>query len=262
MSLERGLVVVLTAALAVTLLTGAAAPDGGGGATASHGPEEANYTVVPLSDRSPGAENVKYGQRVVATAGTDLATLEETTATYEAGSWSGCGPSDGETFGVDRGSTLEGYEVDETLQNDVKTFSAGEDDFGASTYLGDGDEFVSVAECIDNPDEPGWYRISGTTTGVTESGERVTFGSESHYFWICDCENEAEARERLGPPPSEPQTTAAPMPTPDGGDGAGTDDEQSDGSDASGGRSGGPADPTPTEAAADDGDPGPTDTAP
>ena len=86
MSLERGLVVVLTAALAVTLLTGAAALDGGGAATASHGPEEANYTVVPLSDRSPGAENVKYGQRVVATAGTDLATLEETTATYEAGS--------------------------------------------------------------------------------------------------------------------------------------------------------------------------------
>jgi hypothetical protein len=207
MSLERGLVVVLTAALAVTLLTGAAAPDGGGGATASYGPEEANYTVVPLSDRSPGAENVKYGQRVVATAGTDLATLEETTATYEAGSWSSRGPSGGETFGVDRGSTLEGYEVDETLQNDVKTFSAGEDDFGASTYLDDGDEFVSVAECIDNPDEPGWYRISGTTTGVTESGERVTFDSESHYFWICDCENEAEAHERLGPPPSEPPTT-------------------------------------------------------
>jgi len=271
MSLERGLVVVLAAALAVALLAGVDAPDGDGVVTASHGPEDANYTVVPLSDRSPEAENVKYGQRVVATAGTDLATLEETTATYEAGSWSGCGPSDGETFGVDRGSTLDGYEIDETFQNNVKTFSAGEDvfrveyngeeDFGASTYLDDGDEFVSVAECIDNPDEPGWYRISGTTTGVTEDGERVTFGSESHYFWICDCENEAEARERLGPPPSEPPTTATPTPTPDGSGEAEPDDEQSDGSDASENRSEEPADPTPTGAAADDGDSRPTATA-
>jgi len=269
---ERGWVVVLAAALAVALLTGAAVPGGGGVAVASHGPEDANYTVVPLGDRSPGATDVRYGQRVVATAGTDLATLEQTTATYEEGSWSSCGPSDGETFGIDRGSTMDGYEVDESLQNNVKTFSAGEDvfsveyngedDVGASTHFDDGDEFISVATCIDNPDEPGWYRISGTTTGITESGERVTFSSESHYFWICDCENGAEARERLGPPPSEPQPTATPTRTPDGGDGEPeTVSEGSDAGSVSESQSQQPADPTPT-GTTDGAGPEPTATVP
>jgi PGF-CTERM protein len=253
---NRGFVAALVAGLALALLAGAAVPPTVGVAGASHGPQQANFTVVPLDDRSPGAENVRYGQQVVARGGTDLRTLERTTATYEEGSFSSCGPSNSETFGIDRGETLEGYQIDESLQSNVKSFTAGEDvfqveyygenDFGGSTYFDDGDEFISVANCIDNPDQPGWYRITGTTTGVTEGGERATFGSESHYFWICNCENEAAAREKLGPPPSEPQATATPTPrsTPtttgtgsDGGDG-GTPEPRST-----------TADQTPTEAA-------------
>ncbi|PSQ40227.1 hypothetical protein BRD07_07770 [Halobacteriales archaeon QS_9_68_42] len=224
MTPERGLTLALVAALSLALLAGVAVPNGDGVVAASHGPEDGNYTVVPLDDRSPGATDVRYGQRVVAGAGVDLETLEETTATYEAGSWNSCGPDNGETFGIDRGNTMSGYEVDHSLEENVKSFSAGEDlfrveyygedDFGSSTYLDDGDEFISVANCIDNPDEPGWYRISGTTTGVTESGKRATYSSDSHYFWICECGDEAEAREKLGPPPSEPRETATPTPTP------------------------------------------------
>ncbi len=267
MGWNRGLATVAATALVFALLAGAAAP--GGVVEARHDPADADYTVVPLGDRTPGATDVKYGQQVVATAGVDLETLERTTAVYEAGSWEGCGPQDGETFGVDRGATLDGYEVDESLQDNVKTFSAGEDlfeveyngedDLGASTYLDDGDELISVAECIDNPDEPGWYRISGTTTGVTESGERVTFGSDSHYFYICDCEDEAEARQQLGPPPSEPQQTATPTPGPAAGDG---DDANGDGDDANGdGDDGGQSDgrETATDPSDDEGD-GPTAT--
>lgn len=262
---KRTLAVVLFAVFAVALLTGAVGPGHGGVAAASHGPEEANYTVVPMSDRSPGADNVRYGQRVVATAGIDLKTLEQTTATYEEGSWSSCGPSDGETFGIDRGNTMSGYQVDESLQSNVKSFSAGEDlfkvdyygqdDFGSSTYLNQGDEFISVATCIDNPDEPGWYQISGTTSGVSESGERVTFGSESHYFWICNCENQDEAREQLGPPPSEPQSTPTPTatPTPDSGEASSQDDGSTDeDTDASENESPQQATATPTSTAADE----------
>jgi len=240
---KRGVVVATVALLAFASLAVAAPLGAVDVAGASHGPESANFTVEPMSDRSPGAENVRYGQRVVATAGTDLQTLEETTATYEEGSFESCGPSDGETFGIDRGSTHAGYEIDHDLTQNVKSFTAradllrvefyDEDDFGSSTYMNDGDEFVSVSTCIDNPDEPGWYRISGTTTGVTERGERVTSSTESHYFWICHCENEAEAREELGPPPSEPQQTTTPTPTAtddggtDGGEsGGGTDDSE------------------------------------
>jgi PGF-CTERM protein len=240
---KRGIVVAAAAVLAVATLAGAAPPGAVEVAGASHGPESANFTVEPMSDRSPGAENVRYGQRVVATAGTDLQTLEKTTATYEDGSFESCGPSDGETFGIDRGSTHAGYEIDHDLTRNVKSFTARADllrvefydgdDFGSSTYMNDGDEFVSVSTCIDNPDEPGWYRISGTTTGVTDDGERVTFSTDSHYFWICDCETETEAREELGPPPSEPQRTTTPTPTAtddggadDGDSGGGTDDAE------------------------------------
>lgn len=222
MAPSRIAVCVFTALLTLSATAGAAAVLGGT-AAASHGPDAANYTVEPM-DRTPGATNVKYGQIVVAQAGVDLETLEKTTAVYEEGSWANCGPDDGEVFGIDRGNTHDGYEIDESLENNVKRFSAGEDvfevefngenDLGASTHFYDGDAFVSVAQCIDNPDEPGWYQITGTTTGVTKDGERVTFGGESHYFWIGDFENEQEAREELGPPPSEPQETPTPTPAP------------------------------------------------
>jgi PGF-CTERM protein len=231
------LLVVSTAIGAVALF--------GGTAAASHGPDDANFTVEPM-DRSPGATDVKYGQIVVAHGGTDLETLEKTTAVYEAGSWENCGTDDGEVLGIDRGNTHQGYETDESLKNNVKRFSAGEDvfelefngedDFGASTHFNDGDAFVSVAQCIDNPDEAGWYQITGSTTGVTPNGERVTFSSESHYFWIGDFENEEEARAELGPPPSEPQETPTPTPT------ARDEDDADSGSDTDSDSEGGESD--------------------
>ena len=215
-----------TEGLVLVLFVCAAFAAGSGTAGASHGAGEANYTVEVLGDPSPGATGVRYGLRVVGRSGVDFETLTRTGATYEAGSWARCEATDGETFGVDRGATRGGYEIDETLQNNIKSVSSGEDDLvvefngdgdiGASTYLDDGDEVVSVTGCIDNPDEPGWYRITGRTSGVTADGEEATFRSVSHYFYICDCDDEAAAGRQLGPPPSEPQATVTPTPAPSG----------------------------------------------
>lgn len=230
---SRRFVRVAAAVLALSMLVGSGVvlPLGHGVVTAGHGPADGDFTVEPMSDRSPGATDVKYGMIVVGTADVDYETLEKMTAVYEEGSFSRCGPGDSEVFGIDRGNTHNGYEVDESLEDNVKSFSAGEnhfevefydeEDFGSSTSLEQGDAIKSVATCMDNPDEPGWYQISGSTTGVTESGERVTIGSESHYFGICECQDEAEAREKLGPPPSEDDGTPTPTPTPDSGSTAG-----------------------------------------
>jgi hypothetical protein len=219
------------AVLAVSLsLVAAGLVAGPGVVVANHGASDADYTVEPMDDRSPGATDVKYGQIVVGDAGVDLQTLESMEAVYEEGSWANCNPGDSDVFGIDRGNTHDGYGIDEELQDNTQSISAGEDvfrvefygenDFGPSTHLNDGDAVVSVAKCIDNPDEPGWYQITGSTTGVTEDGERVTVSGASHYFWICDCEGEAEAREQLGPPPSEDQDTETPStPSGDGGSG-------------------------------------------
>ncbi|PSQ13770.1 hypothetical protein BRD02_12155 [Halobacteriales archaeon QS_8_69_73] len=123
-------------------------------------------------------------------------------ATYEAGSRARC-DADGEIFGVDRGATRGGYETDETLQNNINSIPSGENglvvefdfdgdgDIGASTYLDDGDEVVSVTGRIDDSDEPGWYQVTATTGGVTADGEEATFRSIFHYFCTCDCEGKA-----------------------------------------------------------------------
>lgn len=258
MALQRG---ILAFVLSVTLVAGAGLVPATAVVGANHGAEMADFTVEPMSDRSPGATNVRYGMVVVGEGGTDFRTLESMTAVYEEGSFAACTTSKSETFGIDRGNTHAGYEVDENLEKNTKQFSAGEDvfevqfngedDFGGSTHLNDGDAIISVAKCIDNPDDPGWYQISGSSTGITESGERKTFGDQSHYFWVCDCANEAEAREKLGPSPADPEPTAMPEPsgsTDDGdgtGDGASTEDSTGSSTTGDGAAATTPA-PTPT----------------
>lgn len=249
MTSRRAAISVLLAVV-VTLSVSAGLAATVGVVGAEHGEPDADYTVEPMSDRSPGAEDVRYGQIVVGQTDEDFETLEAMKAVYEEGSWADCGPDRSEVFGIDRGNTHDGYEVDEDLTDNTKTFSAGEDvfevefygeeDFGSSTHLNSGDAIVSVAKCIDNPDQPGWYQITGSVTGVTGSGERKTIDGESHYFWVCDCEDEQEAREELGPPPSEPQQTPTPEGTPagddtDGGTDGASGDDDSDGGDATGG---------------------------
>lgn len=234
MARARGVTVGVVATLLVVWLAATS-----GVASAGHDPDAVDFTVTPLEDRSPGAENVQYGETIRGTAGVDLETLTRTLGIYEAGSWADCGPTSASVFGIDRGDTHDGYDIDEELTNNVKSFSAGEDrletkyngedDIGASTHVDDGDEFVVVADCIDNPDTPGWYQITGRTTGVTPGGETVTFGGESHYFWICNCEDETAAREQLGPPPSEPDPTPTPATT---GTTTRSADERTDTSDA------------------------------
>lgn len=260
MTNHRVVAVAFVALLTLSVVGGVATL---GVVSASHGAEDSDYTVEPMNDRSPGAENVKYGQVVVADAGMGLRTVEELKAVFEEGNWVDCGPDSSEVWGIDRGNTHDGYGTDKSLQENTKTFSAGQDvfkaefyseeDFGPSTHLDDGDAIVSVAECIDNPDEAGWYQIEGSTSGVTENGERVTVSGQSHYFWICDCENEQEAREKLGRPPSEPEPTPEPesTPTPD----PSGEETKSDGGDTTEAAS----TPTPTETATST--PTPTETA-
>ena len=106
----------------------------------------------------------------------------------------------------------------------MKSFSASEDVFesrfydedelGESVHLNSEDRVFSVIECPQNPPEAGWHRIdAASVTGRTAGGEVVTYEDPSHWFWICDCRNEAEARDRLGRPPSEPAETPISTPT-------------------------------------------------
>lgn len=214
---------------AVASVAGVPAAGPAGIAAADHDPATTNFTFVPLdrADRQPGAEGIRAGTIGASAAGVDVdfETLLELRSVYEAGSWENCGPTSSEVFGIDRDSDNELYEVDEDLSDNVKSFSAGEDefvaefndrdDFGQSTHLNAEDRVLSVIECPNNPETAGWYQVDNSSvTGRTASGEVRTFADPSHYFYVCDCADAAAARQQLGPKPSaDPTPTPSPTPT-------------------------------------------------
>jgi PGF-CTERM protein len=189
-------------------------------ASAGHG-SDANYTVQPVDapdDRKPGISDASYKQ--FATGNESIQYMDYFVVSWDAGDLSGCSASNTEKLGIDRGGNNSGTKTDEGLLQYVKDqqrsanrvlveFYNEDDIAGETTYVNESDEIVSYqTNCFGNPDEPGWYQISAKLNGTGWDGERKEVSATSHYFWICDCENESEAREQLGPPPSEEDGTA------------------------------------------------------
>jgi PGF-CTERM protein len=202
-------------------------------ASAEHG-TEANYTAQPVeapADRMPGASGASYKQFAV--ANDSIEKIDFFVVTWQAGDLGGCGASNTEEFGIDRGGDNSGTGTDEGLLQYVKNQQRSEDrvvaEFyddddvgGETTYINESDEIISYqTDCFGNPDEPGWYQITAMVNGTGWDGEYKEVSVSSHYFWICDCESESEARDKLGPPPSEEDGTAdadsSPTPTDAGG---------------------------------------------
>lgn len=213
------LVVVAVAAAVGALAAGPAT----GPAAADHG-GKSNYTVVP-HDRQPGDDRATYQQHAVAPISFEY--LDYIGATWAEGGFTGCGATNSEVFAIDRGNDRPGTEYDEDLTQYIEEADVGEDRFyadfyeqddaiGTSTHLYEGDEFVSVTtDCFDNPGVPGWYRITSDIGGTAPNGTYIEAADVSHYFAVCDCEDRAEAREQLGPPPSEPTPTPTPTARPE-----------------------------------------------
>jgi PGF-CTERM protein len=212
--MERLVSTLLVCCLALALV--AAAPAG-----AEHG-SPSNFTAIPY-DHTPGASDVTYEQHAVSPVSFDY--LDYIGATWQEGSFAGCGAANSDTFGIDRDNDAPGTKTDEGLAQYVEESKVDEDQFvadfyekddaiGSSTNLAKGDEFVSVTtNCFTNPAEPGWYQIKSSIGGTAPNGSYIEAKDISHYFYICDCANEQEARKKLGPPPSEPQQTATASPT-------------------------------------------------
>jgi PGF-CTERM protein len=212
--MDRLVATLVLCGLALALV--AAAPAG-----AEHG-SPSNFTAIPY-DHTPGASDVTYEQHAVAPVSFEY--LDYIGARWDEGSFAGCGAANSETFGIDRDDDAPGTETDEGLAQYVEESKVDEDQFvadfyekddaiGSSTNLAKGDEFVSVTtNCFTNPAEPGWYQIRSSIGGTAPNGTYIEAKDVSHYFYICDCANEQEAREKLGPPPSEPQQTATASPT-------------------------------------------------
>lgn len=123
-------------------------------------------------------------------------------------------------------STAEDYEV---MKTTVEWYDR-EDPQGDPLDVYHGDRFVTAQNsCWSNPENPGWYRAAYNSVAEYENGTQVSRDHPdfTHWFWVCDCEDEEEAREVLGPPPSESSET-------EGDDGAGDDGAGDDGAEDEG----------------------------
>ncbi len=186
-------------------------------------------------DRQPGDETASYkhwAQGGDDFRGQGLEVLDQIEMVSEDLDFSDCDLEDAAAFGIDRGGDNQGTETDDSLAPHVQDFEFAsdrmwmniydDDDFlGDPTHLDAEDQFIAhQLDCYTNPDEAGWYRMEGWANGTAYDGEFDEARLYSHYFWIGDFENEADAREALGPPPSEQDgTEETPTPT------AGSDDD-------------------------------------
>lgn len=190
-------------------------------AAASHGDDNTNFTVTP-ENRDPGASEVTYTLEMkwtdTATGNAAMEDIDNATFVIQNTNIENCaegglvgGPpytlllddgSETQELSV-QSSQWDGNAVEFVLEEDSPRFRVG------YTLI------LELDGCVVNGDDEGWFQAFGVVEGpaVTE-GQSVALDGSSHYFGICEgCESDDDAREELGSPPSEQESTPTPMAT-------------------------------------------------
>jgi hypothetical protein len=188
-----------------------------GAVIADHTTDAGNYTVEPHDsppDRKPGATNATYDHWIRLNG---TVTLDRLEITYRDGDLSGCTESELRPFGIDREADDDGTSVDEDLSRRVKSYEGDEDRIevvfetagdSAVDLSGDDELVVAFADCVDNPDEAGWYDL----VARVEDAKSATTYRLIDRVGVCNCSDEEDARLYLGPPVG-PTPTTTPHPT-------------------------------------------------
>jgi hypothetical protein len=180
-----------------------------------------NLTFYPI-DHSPGVTGGSF--EVFASGLTEDMTLHWVvleTGDFDVGT---CQSTDASAFGIDRGNDGSGTATDESLLTAYRSYTSAPEGFfiefykesalaGEPVVVTTADQVVARQNnCVNNPQEPGWYRVTGYLNGSTKDDTTTdyTIYATSRYTYVCDCESREEAEEKLGPPPNEGGDTAAP----------------------------------------------------
>ncbi|WP_178915413.1 PGF-CTERM sorting domain-containing protein [Natronomonas gomsonensis] len=246
--------------------------------------DAANFTVnLPFAtDHYPGDQNEENGSieyyAVGSEAFNEVGAEEGVWFNYiiidaQWIDYSACDIPNTKAFGIDRDSSLSGTQFDEDLVQKQRNTNFLDDgieikfydfsDFsGDPPYMAPEDQVVAAqgagsqdGTCLTMTSEPGWYRLQAFLNGTvadngpdeepSEDAEEKGLRLQSNYLYVCECDNEEEAREQLGPPPNEDPD---PTPTPtESSDSTPTPTESSDST------------PTPTEAPDNTATPEPTE---
>ena len=173
-----------------------------------------NYTFRP-TNHQPGATGT--GFEVYASGITENITGHWVVLESTDFEFSQCSATDATVFGIDRGNDDSGTTTDESLLTAYKSYTSTKGGIYIEFYKESGvtgqpikatvyDQLVAKQNnCMKNPAEPGWYRVKGHINGSTKHDTKTdyTVYAQTQYTYICDCANEQEAREKLGPPPNE-----------------------------------------------------------
>jgi PGF-CTERM protein len=131
--------------------------------------------------------------------------------------WDTCTSTDATAFGIDRGNDDPGTETDQSLLNAYRSVTYTQDGIyvqffkedslgGSPVNITVNDQIVSrVTNCLQNPDDPGWYRLTGYINGSTQMDANTdyTIYGAAKYVYICEnCDSRQDAVEKLGPPPT------------------------------------------------------------
>jgi hypothetical protein len=186
-----------------------------------------NFTYQPVT-REPGNTNGAY--EVSASGLTENITGHWVVLESPDFGFSSCTPGDASAFGIDRGNDDPGTTTDVSLLTAYKSYTSTEggiyiEFYEDSALAGEPvkafveDQVVAKQNnCMNNPEEAGWYRLSGHINGSTKHDTTTdyTIFAATQYVYVCDCSSREEAREQLGPPPNEQggsESTATATPT-------------------------------------------------
>jgi cell division septation protein DedD len=214
MSLKRATLLLVAVCLAVSLLPA--------GAVASHGDTPTDFTTTP-NDRTPNATGATYLLSAELTDTVDRSPTVEypdrIAFQIEEANLNDCegGLTSNYRLGVNQ-STESGYQFQAyEVQSATWDGSAVEFQFDTQDQPAyrQGDKLeLELQGCVENAGSEGWYQSVVVVEGKSRTDRNISFADESHYFGLCEsCESDADAREELGPPPSEPTPTPEPTPT-------------------------------------------------
>ncbi|WP_255196310.1 hypothetical protein [Halorarius litoreus] len=184
-----------------------------------------NYTYLPVT-REPGNTNGAY--EVYASGLTENITGHWVVLESADFGFSSCTSGDASAFGIDRGNDDPGTQTDVSLITAYKSYTSTEDGiyiefYKESALAGEpikafvDDQIVAKQNnCMNNPSEPGWYRLSGHINGSTKHDTTTDYKiyAGTQYVYVCECSSREEAREKLGPPPNEQGGSQASTPEP------------------------------------------------
>ena len=172
-------------------------------------------TTFEIDDHTPGASGNSFN--IYAEGFSENIRMHWNVVQQEDFDFSSCTSTSATAFGIDRGNDDSDTTTDESLLDAYKSVTYTKNNIYVEFYkesrLAGGpknitvnDQIVSrVTNCLVNPSEPGWYRLTGYINGSTKMDAQTdyTIYGAARFVYVCEgCDSRETAIEKLGPPPT------------------------------------------------------------